>query len=100
MFSDRDTAGAAYTSALAALRAAHISLRAYDLACANKLVLAGLASGVAVTKIPVQTFANASTWPNGGQDMVRHPVFAPTETVQDWDNSAQSQARTLVANLS
>ena len=95
LFTDRATAGAAYAAALANLQTTWTALRALDLACTNRAVLAAHPTGA--TQSPVYTFANASEW---NPACLRHPVYAASVYVNAWDAAAAATALTHIANLS
>lgn len=97
MFTDRDTAGAAYATAVTNLRSAWINLKALDLACSNRNVLAALPSGTAASKIPVQTLGN----PSDLRMSLEHPVYSRgvIPAVAEWQQSAEASALTLINGL-
>ncbi len=95
LFSDRDTAGAAYVTAVAALRTAWINLRALDIACSSKRVVGSLADGA--TRLPVQTFPNVSEY--AGRPLL-HPAYSALPDVTSWHQTAEGNALTLLNALS
>jgi hypothetical protein len=95
IFDDRDTAGADYAAALAALKTDWINLRAHDIACSNSRVYGSHPQGA--VKLPVYSFRNPSTWVG---DALRHPVFVGEEFVRGWEEAARASAETLINGLS
>jgi hypothetical protein len=93
LFTDRDTAGAAYAAELAAFRTAWINLRALDLACGSSAVLKLFPNGGGVNKNPVYTFRNASEWNPGP---VQHPVYAPVADLILWQQVANTNSIALI----
>lgn len=91
LFTDRDTAGAAYVTALANLKTAWINLRAADMACGSPRVLGLHPSGA--TKTPVATFVtHVATIPE-----LYHPTYnSAPESMSVWSDAAKAAAVTSV----
>jgi hypothetical protein len=80
----RDTAGAAYAAAYAALKAAWVTLRAHEIALANAKVAS-----------PTATFGGAANQP----DVVsmRHPQYLADTGATNWADLANAAAAPLIA---
>ncbi|HWH74539.1 MAG TPA: hypothetical protein VNV16_09800 [Methylibium sp.] len=94
LFTDRDTAGAAYAAALADFRAAWINLKALDIACDNGNVVKAHPAGGALPQ--VRSFEAVSKW---GIEALRHPQFASAPGLAEWERTAQANAATLINGL-
>jgi hypothetical protein len=95
MITSRNTAGAAYATALANLKQAWQDVRKYDIALDNLNVRkTGAGAGTAVP-LPLPTFGNPSGW-GGAAYCLMHPNFSGFEEVSSWEQSAQAAAVTLI----
>src|SRR5690349_1033175 len=98
MVTDRATAGSDYATALAALKAAWIALRKYDITLTNARVQALYATPHTLTGIKTRSFGQSSEW---NPSCLRHGEYALTpEYLVAWEASADAAAQALISAAS